>query len=119
MKNAFVRCICRTLIVCMGALPFGAQASMIGADEVIAATGAQGAREKLRDFVGRSDVRSQLESHGIDTATAEARVNAMTDAEAASVAGRISELPAGGLVSGWAAIATAVIIGLIWYYWVK
>ena len=42
----------------------------------------------------------------------------MTDAEVAGIAGRIDSLPAGGF-SDWAAAAALIVIGLIWYYWVK
>ena len=63
-------------------------------------------------------MRSQLQSLGISPAAAQARVSAMTDAEVANVAGKIDSLPAGGF-SGWAAAAALIVIGLIWYYWVK
>jgi hypothetical protein len=118
MKNVFVRQICRLLIVCMGAFPFSTYAGMVGTDQVIAATQAQGSRDALRAFVGRSEVSNQLQALGITPSTAQARVNAMTDAEVASVAGQIDSLPAGG-ASGWAIAAGLIIIGLIWYYWVK
>ena len=97
MNNVFVRCICRMMIVFTSAFPFSTYAGMIGTDEVIAATRAQGAREKVRDFIGRSEVRKQLVSLGIEPETAQVRVSAMTDTEAASVAGRIDQLPAGGI----------------------
>jgi hypothetical protein len=42
----------------------------------------------------------------------------MTDAEVASVVGQIDSLPAGG-TSGWAIVGVLLVIGLIWYYWVK
>jgi hypothetical protein len=118
MKNTFVRYICRVLIVCMGAFPFSTYAGMVGTNEVVAAVQAQGARDKLRDFVGRSEMRSQLQTLGISPSAAQARVSAMTDAEVASVVGHIDSLPAGG-ASGWAIVAGLLVIGLIWYYWVK
>ncbi len=118
MKNIFVRNICRMLIVCMGAFPFGTYAGMVGTNEVVAAVQAQGARDTLRNFVGRTEVRNQLQNLGISPSAAQARVSAMTDAEVASVAGQIDSLPAGGS-SGWAIVAALLVIGLIWYYWVK
>lgn len=118
MKNIFVRYICRMLIVCMGAFPFGTYAGMVGTNEVVAAVQVQGARDKLRDFVGRSEMRNQLQTLGISPTAAQARVGAMTDAEVASVVGQIDSLPAGG-ASGWAIFAAVLVIGLIWYYWVK
>ena len=118
MESIFVRHICRMLIVCMGALPFSAYAGMIGTDQFAAAAQAAGSRDKVRNFVDRSEVRNQLQSMGVSPAAAQARVSAMSDDEVASIAGKIDSLPAGG-ISGWAAAATLLAIGLIWYYWVK
>jgi hypothetical protein len=119
MKNIFVRYICRILIVCMGAFPFSTYAGMVGTNEVVAAVQTQGARDKVRDFVGRIEVGNQLQNLGISPTAAQARVGAMTDAEVASVAGQIDSLPAGGHVSGFAIFAVLLVIGLVWYYWVK
>ena len=118
MKNIFVRNICRMLIVCMAAFPFSTYAGMVGTDQVVAAAQSQGARDKLRDLLSRSEVRSQLQNFGISPTAAQARVSAMTDTEVASVVGQIDSLPAGG-TNGWAIFAVLVIIGLVWYYWVK
>lgn len=118
MKYLFVRHICRMLIVCLTALPFGSYAGMIGTDQLVTAAQAESARDTLRDFVARSEVRDQLQSLGISPASAQARVSAMTDAEAASIAGQVDTLPAGG-AAGWAVATGLLIIGLIWYYWVK
>jgi hypothetical protein len=118
MKTIFVRYICRMLIVCMGAFPFSTYAGMVGTNELVAAAQAQSARDKVRDFLGRSEVRNQLQNLGISPPAAQARVSAMTDTEVASIAGRIDSLPAGGH-SGWAIAAALIVIGLIWYYWVK
>ena len=118
MKNTFVRYVCRMLIVCMAAFPFSAYAGMVGTDQVLAAAQSAGARDKLRDLISRSEVRNQLQSYGINPVAAQARVSAMTDAEVATLAGQIDSLPAGG-GSSWAVVAGLLIIGLIWYYWVK
>ena len=118
MKNTFVRYICRMLIVCLAAFPFSTYAGMVGTDQVLAAAQSEGTRDKLRNLLSRSEVRTQLQSYGINPVAAQARVSAMTDAEVATLAGQIDGLPAGG-ASGWAIVAGLVIIGLIWYYWVK
>ena len=118
MKNILVRCVCRMLIVCMGAFPFSTYASMVSTNEVVTAVQAQGSRDRLRDLIARSEVRNQLQSLGINSSTAQERVSAMTDAEVAGLVGQIDSLPAGGS-SGWAIAAGLIIIGLIWYYWVK
>ena len=106
------------LIVCMGAFPFSTYAGMVSTDQVLAAVQTQGSRDRLRDLVARSDVRNQLQNLGINSTAAQERVSAMTDTEVASLVGQIDSLPAGGS-SGWAIAAALLLIGLIWYYWVK
>ncbi|TSA14111.1 MAG: hypothetical protein D4R74_08830 [Betaproteobacteria bacterium] len=118
MKNIFVRYICRLLIVCLGAFPLSSYAGMVGTGDVLAAIEAGTARDAVRNFVGRSEVRSQLQDLGISPAAAQARVSAMTDTEVASIAGQIDSLPAGA-GSSWAVVAGLLVIGLIWYYWVR
>lgn len=118
MKNSFVRYICRVLIVCMAAFPFSTYAGMVGTDQVVAAAQSESARDALRNVLSRTEVRNQLQSYGISPSAAQARVSAMTDVEVASLAGQIDSLPAGGS-SGWAIAAALLILGLIWYYWVR
>ncbi|MCU0561247.1 MAG: PA2779 family protein [Desulfobacterales bacterium] len=67
--------------------------------------------EKVRHFLTRAEVRAALLAQGIDPMEAEARVAGLTDAEVAQIAGRIDELPAGGILG--AAIAVLLIVLLI------
>jgi hypothetical protein len=106
------------LILCLVALPFGAYAGMIATDQVATTAQPPAARDKLRDFLARSEVRDQLQSLGIDRVAAQARAAALTDVEVARIAGRIDSLPAGG-VSGAAALVGLIVVELIWYFWVK
>ena len=117
MKGMFVRHLCRVLMLCMAAVPFNSYAAMVGTDQ-IAASQAPTARDKLRNFIERREVRAQLQSLGVDPVAARARVDALSDAEVASVAGKIDSLPAGGIAT-WAVIATLIAFELIWYFWVK
>ncbi len=118
MKNILARQICRILILCMGVLSFSAYADMVGTNQVIAAAETVGARETLRNFIERGEVRDQLQGFGISRVAAQARVDAMTDAEVATIAGRIDRLPAGG-ISVAAALISLIVVELIWYHWVK
>lgn len=72
------------------------QAAMIGTDQVVAANLGEQNRAKIAAALNRPDVMAQLEQQGVDPLQAQARVAALTDAEAASVAGQIDSLPAGG-----------------------
>ena len=115
MKSAWARTICRLLIVLMVWTPYQmAQAGMIGADQATG-TSSQADRAAVLSFVTRADVAGQLQSMGLDGATAKERVAAMTDAEAAYLAGKIECLPAGGDTAG--VILLIIIIAAIWWVW--
>ena len=115
MKNAHH--LCRILILCVVAFPLGAHARMIASDQVLASVQAQTARTTLRETIRRSEVSAQLQSLGVGADAALARVNAMTDAEVASLAGHVDSLPAG---SGtlWAIGVALLILELIIYFWI-
>ena len=94
MKNSFYRLVASLLIVSLGALgaPLPAQAGMVSTQTAVA--GAD--RARVASFLERADVRAQLQARGVDAAQAAARVAALTDQEAAQLAGQIESLPAGG-----------------------
>lgn len=117
MKSVIWRFFSCLLIVSMTALPYSAHAGMVGTPELVAASVAQANRDKVRDFVSRSDVQRQLETMGLDPSNAKGRVDAMTDQEVQQLAGRIDQLPAGaddGLV---AVVAIVAIVILVMFYW--
>ena len=111
--------ITHLLIASMVLLPFSTNAAMIGTDQVIAGATNEANRDKVRDFVARTDVQKQMEALGLSPATAAERVNAMTQEEINRIAGQIDSLPAGASNSGtgwW--VAGVIVVGfLIWYFW--
>lgn len=76
------------------------QAAIIGTEQIHAASVAEQQRARIAAALNRPEVMSQLEKMGVDRADAQARVAALTDAEAAQLAGQIDSLPAGGDVIG-------------------
>jgi hypothetical protein len=92
--NLFYRSLARILIVCTMAIgmPLPASAEIVTTDRIQAV----GDRDKVKDFFDRAEVRSQMESMGVDRDAARARVDALTDQEVQNIAGRIDTLPAGG-----------------------
>lgn len=113
MNSVWAKTICRLLIVLMAWSPF-AQAGMIGTDQVVTAASSAD-RSTVLNFVGRSDVASQLQALGLDPATAKDRVAAMTDQEIQSLAGRINSLPAGADATG--ILLLLVVVAAVWYFW--
>jgi hypothetical protein len=115
MNSAWAKTICRLLIVLMVWTPYQvAQAGMIGTDQVATAS-SQADRSAVLGFVTRADVANQLQALGLDAATAQDRVAAMTDAEVTYVAGQINSLPAGADTAG--VILLILIIAAIWWVW--
>lgn len=76
------------------------QAAMISTEQAAAAHTAQQHREKLAAALARPDVAAELERMGVARDEAEARVAALSDAEVATLAGRVDSLPAGGDIVG-------------------
>jgi hypothetical protein len=118
--QGLVKMISRLLVVSLLLLPFQSiQAGMVSTDQVSAAASAQAQRAMVMSVISRADVASQLQSMGIDSKNAQARVDAMTDSEVASLANQLNSLPAGASSSnaGWWIAAAVIIIILIWYNW--
>lgn len=113
MNIAMTRTICRVLMVLMAWVPFHvAQAGMIGTEQFVGST-SQADRAAVLSLISRSDVASQLQSLGLDQATAKDRVAAMTDQEVRSLAGNLNGLPAGADGTG---LVVLILIGvLIWW----
>jgi hypothetical protein len=115
MKSAWAKTICRLLVVLMVWTPYQmAQAGMIGTDQATT-TSSQADRSAVLGFVTRADVSGQLQSLGLDAATAKDRVAAMTDNEVSYLAGQIESLPAGADAGG--VILLILIIAAIWWVW--
>lgn len=116
MKSTLFKSICRLLVASMIFLSFhSAQAGMIGADQVVSAQSAHLDRATLLSALSRSEVSSQLQSMGVDPSMARDRVAAMTDEEVRTLAGKVSQLPAGADISGWGWFAIVVVIAAIVY----
>lgn len=76
------------------------QAAMIGTEQVLAANTAQQNHARIAAALERPEVLAQLEQFGVSKADAQARVAALTDDEAATLASQIGSMPAGGDVVG-------------------
>lgn len=95
-------------------LPQPAQAAMLATERAIATTDAAAgaARERISTLLERRDLQAQLEARGVNAAEVKARVAALTDQEAAQLAERIDQLPAGADAGG-ALISALLIIFIV------
>ncbi|HEX7052799.1 MAG TPA: PA2779 family protein [Burkholderiales bacterium] len=117
MDTAWARTLCRLLIALMIWTPYQiATAGIIGTDQVVTSS-AQSDRATLLAFMSRGDVQNQLQALGVDPATAQERVAAMSDEEVRSLAGRIGSMPAGGISDAGAILLVLLIAAAVWWFW--
>jgi hypothetical protein len=81
------RLVSSLLIVCLAGMSLPLHAGMLPTDAD---------RAQIYSVLDRDEVRAQLQAHGVNPADVKARVAAMSDEEAAALAGQIENLPAGG-----------------------
>ena len=73
-----------------------AQATLIGTEQVAQASATRtDDRSRIEAALARDDVRERLQEFGVDPQQARERVAALTDAEAARLAGTLDNAPAG------------------------
>ena len=119
MKSVWARTICRLLVALMIWSPYHiATAGMIGTDQVVVTTAAQADRAAILEYLSRGDVQSRLQSMGVDPSTAQERVAALSDAEAASLAQRIDSMPAGASDAG-AVLLLIVVVAAVWWFFFR
>jgi hypothetical protein len=88
-------------------LPFihNVQAGLIGTQDA--------ERERVRELVARPELAQQLKQMGIVPEEVQARIDAMTDEEVRSLAGRLSAVPAGGELTSQEWLLVIIIILLV------
>jgi hypothetical protein len=89
---AYLRRFVASLLIVSLAVPLPVQAAMVSTEAVLGSP-----HERIAQMLDRADVQAQLQAYGVSAGEVKARVAALTDAEAAEIAARIDELPAGGV----------------------
>jgi len=89
-----------------------AQATMVGTEKVFNNSRDQETRTRIISLLERQEVQKALETHGIGSAGAKARIDALSEAEVQRIAEKLDQLPAGGDGVG-AVIGALVIIFLV------
>jgi hypothetical protein len=73
-----------------------AQAALVGTSQILDQGYQEVDRDRLRAFLDRAEVRTQLEALGVDRDIARARIDSLTNEEVADLVDRLDQLPAGG-----------------------
>ena len=71
-------------------------AGLVGTDQILSADTRSQQISEIRNVLARDDVRKQMLDLGVNPADVEERINALTDAELASLSAGMQDLPAGG-----------------------
>jgi len=112
-KKAQPVAILMTILTLLLSIPYqSALAALVETETMLDMSRSQQARETLKNFMAREDVKSAIIAQGVDPAEADARLNSLTDAEVIQLADQINQLPAGGDVLGLL-IAVLVIVILV------
>jgi hypothetical protein len=100
--NTFKRLTASILVAStvMLGMPVVAHAGIVSSEQSFAAQTQSDARGKVNAVLARADVRASLAERGLSAELAQDRVQAMTDDEVATLAGRIDQAPAGGDILG-------------------
>jgi hypothetical protein len=72
------------------------QAAIVTTDAIVSAQQAEQDRTHIKGLLDREDVKQRLLAAGVSPGDVAARVDALSDIEAQTLAGKIDELPAGG-----------------------
>jgi len=87
-----------------------ARAGMIGTDDAVQP---KAERERVKAMLERPEVARELQKMGIVPEAAAARVDAMSDGEVISLAGRIDSLPAGGVLTNQELLIIILVVILV------
>jgi hypothetical protein len=89
------------------------QAAMISTENALATVYQQQDKQKVVDFMGQAQVQSFMAENGIDQTEAQARINALSDAELARLSASIGDFqtqPAGGDILGTLVLVFLVLL---------
>ena len=110
-KKAQPVAILMTILTLLLSVPYQpAVAALVGTESMLDMSRSQQARETLKQFMAREDVRSAIVAQGVAPAEADARLNSLTDAEVIQLADQINQLPAGGDILGLAVVVLVIVI---------
>ena len=110
-KKAQPVAILMIVLTMLLSIPYQAAfAALVQTETMLDMSRGQEARETLKQFMARKDVRSAIVSQGVDPLEADARLNSLSDAEVIQLADQIDQLPAGG---GFLGLLIAVLVIVI------
>jgi len=90
-----------------------AHAAMVSTDQMLEQQQSSQQREKVVAFLNRAEVQQELQQQGIAAEDALMRVTHLSDQEVELLAGKIDQLPAGGIVGALIGAALFIFVVLL------
>ena len=96
-SNGQFLCIFMAVLMLIVSIPCqSVLAALINTETVMNSVPGDEARDQLRQFLAREDVRVALIAHGVDPMEANKRIDTLSDDEVIRISNQIDQLPAGG-----------------------
>jgi hypothetical protein len=107
-RNSLVVVLTASLLA--ASLQSAAYAGVISTQQYLTAVDREATRQRIDAVLAREEVRNRLEQHGVDPATLDERIAALTDQELQLLATDLESMPAGGSLLGTLGIAFIVLL---------
>ena len=110
-KKAQPIAILMIILTLLLSVPYQAAfAALVETDTMLDMSRGREARETIKQFMARKDVRSAIVSQGVEPLEADARLNSLSDVEVIQLANQIDQLPAGGDAIGLVITVLVIVI---------
>ena len=107
-RNSLVAVLAASMFA--ASLQSAAYAGVISTQQYLTAVDREATRQRIDAVLAREEVRNRLEQYGVDPATIDERVAALTDQELQLLATDLESMPAGGNLLGVAGVVFIVLL---------
>jgi hypothetical protein len=107
-RNSLVAVLAASLFA--ASFQSAAYGGVISTQQYLTAVDRDATRQRIDAVLAREEVRSRLENHGVDPATIDERLAALTDQELQLLAADLESMPAGGSLLGTIGVAFIVLL---------
>ena len=97
LTDYFLYALAAVLVLFILGTGSAAYAGMIDTERVVTNEQADLERQRLKVLLDRQDVAKQMQAMGVSPKVAQGRIDAMTDQEVRTLAGKLDSLPAAGI----------------------
>jgi hypothetical protein len=107
-RNSLIVVLAASLVG--ASLQSAAYGGVISTQQYLTAVDREATRQRIDAVLAREEVRSRLQQYGVDPASVEERIAALTDQELQLLATDLENMPAGGSLLGVAGVVFIVLL---------